>query len=132
MYTSVSLFLAGRAREYHPIGIYRPLVPFLSSLLLSFIELNVAFGIVNSYLWLLATLLLFYFSRALLLDDGLAFYSSLMFTSAPILIIFGSAVMVDMGCYFFLLLSLFLIRYADRSRRARDLLMTSLVMGLAI
>ncbi|MEM2213067.1 MAG: hypothetical protein QXP83_07475 [Candidatus Nezhaarchaeales archaeon] len=124
--------MAGRAREYHPIGIYRPLVPFLSSLLLSFIELNVAFGIVNSYLWLLATLLLFYFSRALLLDDGLAFYSSLMFTSAPILIIFGSAVMVDMGCYFFLLLSLFLIRYADRSRRARDLLMTSLVMGLAI
>jgi len=99
---------------------------------LSFIELNVAFGIVNSYLWLLATLLLFYFSRALLLDDGLAFYSSLMFTLAPILIIFGSAVMVDMGCYFFLLLSLFLIRYADRSRRARDLLMTSLVMGLAI
>gem|GEM_PF-2261080 len=132
MYTSVSLFLAGRAQEYHPIGIYRPLVAFLSSLLLPFVELNVAFGIVNSCLWLLTTLLLFFFSRDLLLDDELAFYSSLMFTSAPTLIIFGSAVMVDMECYFFLLLSAFLIRYADQSRRVRDLLATPLVMGLAI
>ena len=95
--------------------LFNPVVPFLASACARFLPLEYAFLLLNCCFWLLSVYLFYQFSRRLL-DETLAYYSGLLFTTSLPLIIWGLPVMVDMACFFCISLNCLLITLWMSSR----------------
>ena len=88
--------------------LFSPLVPFLAALAGRMIPLEYAFLALNCLFWLSSVYFVYRFS-ALLMDQHLAYYCALIFTSSLPLIVWGLPIMVDMAAFFMAALNCFFI-----------------------
>lgn len=112
-YLLVARYFSGEsiADDCQPMLRYRlfsPLIPFITSLAGKVLNIFSAFFLINSSLWIGATLLFYFFVLNLLNREELALVSSILFTSSLPIMVWGLPVMVDMGAYFFVALILYL------------------------
>lgn len=98
--------ITGQAAEFR---LLRPVVPFLASLVNYLFDIRSSFALVNLAFWCAASVLMFYFTRMLTKDTDASILSSALFTTAIPLLLFGDAVLTDMGGYFFILLGLYVV-----------------------
>jgi len=89
--------------------VFRPLVPFLASLLSPFVGLENGFALVSSVFWLGSAILLFHFTRQLTGSETVGFWTALLFNFSVPVLMFGAALMTDMASWFFLTLGLYLL-----------------------
>jgi 4-amino-4-deoxy-L-arabinose transferase-like glycosyltransferase len=110
--------------------LFSPVIPFMASLTARFLSLEYSFLFLNFCFWLFSVYLLYGFSKNLL-DERLAYYCTLLFTTSLPMIIWGLPVMVDMAAFFFALLNCWLITrlLSDRSPRY---MVVALTLPLAI
>ncbi len=87
----------------------RPVVPFIASLLNRFLDIRVAFAIVNLALWCGAAVLMFQLAKSLTQRTDTAFLSAAYFTGSVPMLFFAGSVLTDMAGYFFVLVGAYLV-----------------------
>ena len=110
--------------------LFSPVLPFVAALLARFIPALYAFLVVNLCLWLLSVYLC-YRCAATLLNEKLAYYTALLFTTSLPVIIWGLPIMVDMAAFFLALLNCLLITRISPDKRS-PYLIVALTLSLAI
>jgi 4-amino-4-deoxy-L-arabinose transferase-like glycosyltransferase len=111
----------------------RPVIPFLASLVNYFTDIRSSFAIVNLALWCANVVLMFYFTKLLTKSSYSALFSSALFTSAIPMLLFGDAVLTDMGGFFFILLCTYLVIRWDSPRAdLRRVSLMAALLGLGI
>jgi len=117
-YIRMLYYLAGRVSEPPPAPFsMRPLIPALALLLAPHVGINNAFGVVNTFFWVLASVVFFEYCLRTKENSKLAIYASLLFSSSVPVLVYGGAIGTDVAGYFFLILGLFLILREKRGRR---------------
>jgi len=117
-YIRMLYYLAGRVGEPPPAPFsMRPLMPTLALLLSPHVGINNAFGIVNTFFWVLASVVFFEYCLSTTGNSKLAMYASLLFSSSVPVLVYGGAIGTDAAGYFFLILGLFLILREKRGRK---------------
>lgn len=89
--------------------VFRPLVPFLASLLSPVFGLEGGFAVVSSVFWLGTAVLLFEFARKLSGSEVVGFWAALLFNFSVPVLMAGAAVLTDVASWFFLILGLYLL-----------------------
>ena len=107
-----------------------PLLPFAAALLARLIPLEYTFLLLNCLLWMLSVLLFYRFSKTLL-DERLAYYCALLFTTSLPLTVWGLPIMVDMAAFFFAILNCLLITRLTSEKKG-TYLAVALTLPLAI
>lgn len=110
--------------------LFSPVVPFIASLAARVFPLRYAFLFINFWLWLFSVYLFHRFLKNLL-NERLAYYGALLFTTSLPLIIWGLPVMVDMAAFFLAVLNCLLITRFSSDKRP-SYLMLVLTLSLAI
>ena len=130
-YIRMLYYLAGRVSELPPTPFrMRPLIPALALFLSPHIGINNAFGVVNTFFWVLASVVFFEYCLRTTGNSKLALYASLLFSSSVPVLVYGGAIGTDVAGYFFLILGLFLIL---RERHGRRLyVLEGVVIGVGI
>ena len=109
--------------------LFSPLVPFLAALLGRIIPLEYAFLVLNFFFWLSSVYLVYRFSLVLI-NQPLAYYCALLFTTSLPLIVWGLPIMVDMGAFFMAVLNCLLIIHPSQKKPVR--LLVALTLPLAM
>lgn len=110
--------------------LFSPVVPFIASLLAQFLPLEYTFLFLNICFWLLSVCLFYQFSKSLL-NEQLAYYCALLFTTSLPIIVWGLPVMVDMAAFFFVVLNCLLITRLF-SKKSPAYLFVALILPLSI
>lgn len=111
----------------------RPVIPFLASIVNYFVNIRFSFAIVNLILWCAAAVVMFYFTKLLTKDSYSSLFSAALFTSAIPMLLFGDAVLTDMGGYFFILLGIFLVVKWDIPRAPiQRVCLASLILAVGV
>jgi len=110
--------------------LFSPVLPFMASLVARLLPLEYAFLFLNLGFWLFSVYLFYRFSKNLL-NEQLAYYCALLFTTSLPLIIWGLPIMADMAAFFFAILNCLLIIHWSSDKRPRYLIVT-LTLLLAI
>jgi hypothetical protein len=109
--------------------LFSPLVPFLAALLGRIIPLEYAFLVLNFFFWLSSVYLVYRFSLVLI-NQPLAYYCALLFTTSLPLIVWGLPIMVDMAAFFMAALNCLLIIQPSQKKALR--LLVALTLPLAM
>ncbi len=112
--------------------VFRPLVPFLASLLSPVIGLEGGFAVVSSVFWLGTAVLLFEFARKLSGSEVVGFWAALLFNFSVPVLMAGAAVLTDMASWFFLTLGLYLVAPWRREGGLLRLGVAGLVVAVGI
>ena len=110
--------------------LFSPAMPFIAALLARFIPLVYTFLFLNICFWLLSVYLFYQFSKSLL-NEQLAFYCALLFTTSLPLIVWGLPIMVDMAAFLLAVLNCLLITRLVSDKRPIYLI-AALTLSLAI
>jgi len=110
--------------------LFSPALPFVVALLARFMPATDTFLAVNMLLWLLSVYLCYRCTETLL-NERLAYYTALLFTTSLPLIVWGLPIMVDMAAFFFALLNCLLITRISPAKRVPYLIL-ALTLSLAI
>jgi len=110
--------------------LFSPVVPFMASLVARFLPLAYVFLFLNFCFWLFSVYLFYRFSKNLL-NEQLAYYCALLFTTSLPLIVWGLPIMVDMAAFFFAVLNCMLITRFSSDKRSIYLIVV-LTLPLAI
>jgi 4-amino-4-deoxy-L-arabinose transferase-like glycosyltransferase len=110
--------------------LFSPVLPFVAALLARFIPVAYTFLIVNMLLWLLSGYLCYRCAENLL-NERLAYYTALLFTTSLPVIVWGLPIMVDMAAFFFAILTCLLITRISPDKRLPYLTL-ALTLSLAI
>jgi len=110
--------------------LFSPVLPFLAALLARFMPVAYTFLVVNMLLWLLSVYLCYRCAETLL-NERLAYYTALLFTTSLPLIVWGLPIMVDMAAFFFAVLNCLLIIRISPDKRLPYLIL-ALTLSLAI
>jgi len=105
-------------------------LPFVAALLTRFIPVAYTFLVINMLLWLLAVYLCYRCAETLL-NERLAYYTALLFTTSLPVIVWGLPIMVDMAAFFFAVLNCLLIIRISPDKRLSYLILV-LTLSLAI
>jgi len=110
--------------------LFSPVVPFIASFLARIFSLRYTFLFLNLLFWLISVYLIYRFSKNLL-NQQLAYYCALLFTTSLPLIVWGLPIMVDMAAFFFAILFCLEITHLSTVKRSRFLII-ALTLPLAI
>jgi hypothetical protein len=106
----------------------RPLVPLLVSPLASLLWMPIAYGVLNSILWVLSAILMYDVTLRMTSSRQQALAAALLFTTSPPTLLYFGSVMLEAGGTFFSLLILWTyLRLQDRLSRLSSLLASALV-----
>ena len=134
-YLLVARYFLGEEIPYSslPLLKYRlfsPVVPFIASLVARIFPLKYTFLFLNFCFWFVSVYLFYRFSKNLL-NEKLAYYCALLFTTSLPLIVWGLPIMVDMAAFFFAVLNCLVITHLSTDKRSRFLIV-ALTLSLAI
>lgn len=110
--------------------LFSPVLPFVTALLARVIPVAYTFLVVNILLWLLSVYLCYRWVENLL-NERLAYYTALLFTTSLPVIVWGLPIMVDMAAFFFAILNCLLITRTSPDKRVSYLII-SLTLSVAI
>ncbi len=114
-YVGYALFFLGKQHTFSPFVVMRPMVPLLASpLIMIFDNVNLAFGLISGFFWLSGAVIAYKLGLLLLGDEDLATMVSLSYTTAPILLYMGAAVLTDSAGFFFIGLTVYLTLKRER------------------
>jgi hypothetical protein len=82
----------------------RPLIPLLAALPSTFLWMPAAYGVLNSILWLLSSLLMYNITVRITASRQSGLAAALMFATSPPTLLFFGSVMLEAGGTFFALL----------------------------
>lgn len=137
-YVGLALYFQGRGSLglwYAGYRTGRPLVPFLASILGSFMGIVPAFGIVNTLLWCASSIVMYKFSKDILGFKSFAsFVAALLLATSFIFLDYGGSVLTDMGGFFFILVGSYVWMRVAQAKRLdlRLLVLGSLATGVGI
>jgi 4-amino-4-deoxy-L-arabinose transferase-like glycosyltransferase len=105
----------------------RPLVPLLAAPLAAFLWMPVAYGILNSILWVLSAILMYDVTLRITSSRRQALAAALLFTTSPLTLLYFGSVMLEAGGTFFSLLILWTyLRLQDKLNKPSSLLAAAL------
>jgi hypothetical protein len=110
----------------------RPLIPLLAALPSTFLWMPAAYGVLNSILWLLSSLLMYNITLRLTGSRQSGLAAALMFaTSPPTLLFFGSVMLEAGGTFFALLILWSYLRLQSKLNKPVSLLIAG-VLGIGV
>ena len=138
MYVSLSDFFLGKNPKYleqipqpYTSSPRRPAIPFLASLLMPTLGIQLSYGIINTFFWVGAAIIS-YKTAEILSDRDRAFLSALLFTTSVPMIAYGSSILTDVGGYFAVGASLYMCLYErGKTMRRRTYFIQALLLAVA-
>ena len=118
----------GLHRLLRPLGpiLSIPFVPFVGSVANGFLAENCIFLILSS-------VLVFLISKEIYNNEKVAFFSSVLFSSSWVVLLYGLTVLTDMGAYFFIILGIYLtLIFFKKDGNYKFLSIIGLICGLGI
>jgi hypothetical protein len=112
----------------------RPLGPILAILLTPFVG-SVANGFIaeNCIFLVLSSVLVFLIAKEIYNNEKIALFSSFLFSSSWVVLMYGLTVLTDMGVYFFIILAIYLtLIFFKKDGDYKFLLVIGLICGLGI
>jgi hypothetical protein len=110
----------------------RPLIPLLAALPSTFLWMPAAYGVLNSILWLLSSLLMYNITLRVTGSRQSGLAAALMFaTSPPTLLFFGSVMLEAGGTFFALLILWSYLRLQSKLNKPVSLLIAG-VLGIGV
>jgi len=133
-YTSAANFIMTGSGDVELCRLLRPLGPILSILFTPFVG-SIANGFLaeNCIFLILSSILVFLISKGIYNDEKVALFSSFLFSSSWVILIYGLAVLTDMGVYFFIILDIRLTQvFFKKDGDYKFLSVVGLICGLGI
>jgi len=116
-YLNFALFFLGRGGYISPYIVMRPMVPFLASALtLVFGNIYLSFGLVSGFFWVSGATIAYKIGQLILDEKDLATAVGLSFTTAPVLLLTGAAVLTDSAGFFFMGLAIYLTLKREQTK----------------
>lgn len=117
-------------QKWNGVGFLRPTVILLAAGVSLFTGIITAYVIVNACFWLGSVLILYKYSFFLLQKRKLAIYTCLFFSSSLPVLLIGLAVLTDMGGFFFLILTFYLI--VNPPKKTWQTFLSGIIFGIAL
>ena len=116
-YLGFAIFFLGKGGYIGPHVVMRPMVPFLASALtLVFHNIYLSFGLISGFFWISGTIIAYKIGQLVLEEKNLATAVALSYTTAPVLLLTGAAVLTDSAGFFFIGLTIYLTLKRERTR----------------
>jgi len=116
-YLSFALFLLGKGGYISPYIVMRPMVPFLASAFtMVFRDIYLSFGLVSGFFWISGAIVAFKIGQLTLEEKDLATAVGLSYTTAPVLLLTGAAVLTDSAGFFFMGLTVYLTLKREQTK----------------
>jgi len=116
-YLNFALFFLGKGGYIGPHVVMRPMVPFLASALtLVFNNIYLSFGLISGFFWISGTIIAYKIGQLVLEEKNLATAVALSYTTAPVLLLTGAAVLTDSAGFFFIGLTIYLTLKRERTQ----------------
>lgn len=115
-YLRLTRFFLGEGGFVSPFVVMRPMVPLLSSVL-TLVSHNIylSFGLVSGFFWISGAVIAYKTAELIFQEGDLAMAVGLCYTTAPVLLLTGAAVMTDSAGFFFIGLAVYLTLKRERS-----------------
>ena len=122
-------FFIGKS-SVKPHRLLTPLGPLIATIFQPIGGIVIAFGIENGIFYVLSSILVYLIGEKLYSNKQVAFFASVLFSSATSVITWGIAVLTDMGVWFFYLLSIFLTLQFLKEKKVEILAINGVICGL--
>ena len=110
----------------------RPVTMLLAGFIMPLVGDSYSFALVNAAFWIASAVLMYVFTLRLLGRKELSLFAAILFTTSMPLLRYGSAVLTDMGGYFFVLLTFYLLLDFDREMRIREIAWMGILLAIGI
>tara|TARA_Y100000588_G_scaffold7656_1_gene8885 strand:- start:1135 stop:2313 length:1179 start_codon:yes stop_codon:yes gene_type:complete len=121
-----------KPNNINPRLLLRPLIFYLSAPFYFLFGAENAIGVLNSFFYIFSGILMYRFVLSIFKDKDLAFYSSIYFVTAFPVLYWGLGILADMGTWFFLLLSLLLLRDQEPEYNSSYNFFIPIIIGFGI
>lgn len=116
-YHGFAIFFLGKGGYISPHIVMRPMVTFLApALTLVFHNIYLSFGLISGFFWISGTIIAYKIGQLVLEEKNLATAVALSYTTAPVLLLTGAAVLTDSAGFFFIGLIIYLTLKRERTR----------------